>query len=71
MEFSAMICLVFLICSVRTNIVFFVIFLSLVLAFAMLAGAYFNLALAYENAANTSAASMGARLVVVRHRSTS
>ncbi|KAL8825587.1 MAG: hypothetical protein Q9191_004320 [Dirinaria sp. TL-2023a] len=62
--FMAMICFVFLICSLRTNIVFFVIFLSLVLAFSLLAGAYFNLALAFENPANTSAAKTAARLVV-------
>lgn len=36
-------CLVYLICSVRTNLVFFMIFLTLVFAFAMLAGAYWQL----------------------------
>ena len=64
--FMGLICLIFLICSLRTNIVFFVIFLSLVGAFGCLAGAYWNLALAYENAANVSAASKASKLVVVR-----
>lgn len=36
-------CLVYLVCSIRTNIVFFMIFFTLVLAFAMLAGAYWQL----------------------------
>ena len=63
--FMGLICLIFLICSLRTNIVFFVIFLSLVGAFGCLAGAYWNLALAYENAANVSAASKASKLVVV------
>ena len=65
-----MICFVFLICSLRTNITFFIIFLSLVFAFSFLAGAYFNLALAYENPANTSAATLAGRLIVVRHPAT-
>lgn len=46
-----LLCLVYLICSLRTNIVFFGIFLTLVCAFGCLAGAYWqisngNLALA-------------------------
>lgn len=59
-----MICFIFLICSLRTNIVFFVIFLSLVLGFACLAGAYFNLALVYKNPTNLSAATRAGRLVI-------
>lgn len=35
-------CFIYLICSLRTNIVFFIIFLTLVIAFACLAGAYWN-----------------------------
>lgn len=54
-----------MICSIRTNVVFFIIFLSLVLAFGFLGGAFFNLSLAYENPANTAAAEMAAKLVVV------
>lgn len=64
---TGLICFVFLICSIRTNIVFFIIFLSLVVAFGLLAGAYFNLALAYANPENTYAAAMARRLVVVSH----
>lgn len=63
--FMGLICFIFLICSLRTNIVFFVIFLTLVGAFACLAGAYWNLALAYENAANVSAAMKATKLVKV------
>ena len=63
--FMGLICFVFLICSLRTNVVFFIIFLSLVGGFGCLAGAYWNLALAYENAANVSAASKASKLVVV------
>jgi len=59
--------LVFLICSLRTNIVFFTIFFTLVCAFACLAGAYFNLALVYENPANTIAAAKAAKLVLVSY----
>ena len=63
--FMGLICLIFLICSLRTNIVFFVIFLTLVCAFGLLAGAYWNLALAYENAANVGAASAASKCVKV------
>ncbi|KAL8992967.1 MAG: hypothetical protein Q9188_007453 [Gyalolechia gomerana] len=61
---ASMICLVFLICSLRTNIAFFVIFFTLVCAFGCLAGAYFNFALVYENATNVAAATRAGRLVV-------
>lgn len=60
-----LICFIFLICSLRTNIVFFLIFFTLVCAFGCLAGAYWNLALAYENAANTFAAKRAGQLVIV------
>ncbi|KAF2260725.1 GPR1/FUN34/YaaH-class plasma membrane protein-like protein [Lojkania enalia] len=39
----AIMCFVFLICSLRTNMVFFMIFFTLVIAFCMLAGAYWQL----------------------------
>ncbi|KAM0325823.1 hypothetical protein ACHAQA_007125 [Verticillium albo-atrum] len=42
-----LLCLVYLICSLRTNIVFFIIFLTLVLAFGLLTGAYWALAADY------------------------
>lgn len=38
--FMGLICFVFLICSLRTNIAFFIIFLSLVVAFGLLTGAF-------------------------------
>ena len=64
--YTGLICFIFLICSLRTNIVFFLIFFTLVGAFGCLAAAYWNLALAYENAENTAAAKRAGRLVVVR-----
>ena len=42
--YMAILCLVYLICSVRTNIAFFLIFLLLVPAFCCLAGAFWLLA---------------------------
>lgn len=55
-----LICLIFLVCSLRTNICFFVIFLTLVIAFGLLTGAY--LANAADFAGN---ASFAKKLVVV------
>lgn len=43
----AMLCFVFLICSVRTNIVFVIIFLTLVLCLGLITGAYWALASDY------------------------
>lgn len=43
----AMLCFVFLICSVRTNIVFVVIFLTLVISLSLITGAYWALASDY------------------------
>jgi succinate-acetate transporter protein len=40
-----LLCLVYLICSLRTNIAFVIIFLSLVVAFSLLAATYFLSAL--------------------------
>jgi len=37
-------CLVYLVCSIRTNLIFFLIFFTLVPAFGLLAGSYFQLA---------------------------
>lgn len=62
---TGLVCLIFLICSLRTNIVFFVIFLTLVCAFACLAGAYWNLALVYENPTNLAATARAGKLVKV------
>lgn len=35
-----LLCIIFLICSLRTNVAFFVIFLSLAIAFGLLTGAF-------------------------------
>lgn len=61
--FMGLLCLVYLICSLRTNIVFFVIFFTLVLAFGLLTGTYWQL----TNAANgsTTAGALAGRLLIV------
>lgn len=46
--FMAVMCFIYLICSLRTNIVFFIIFLTLVLTFTLLTGAYWALAADFE-----------------------
>jgi uncharacterized protein len=56
----AMLCFVYLICSVRTNIVFVIIFLTLVLSLSLITGAYW--ALARDYAAN---AAFAGKLLVV------
>jgi hypothetical protein len=45
MLFMGLLCFVYLICSLRTNVVFVIIFLSLVVAFSLLAATYFLAAL--------------------------
>ena len=40
----ALVCFVFLVCSIRTNLIFFLIFFTLVPTFALLAGSYLQLA---------------------------
>lgn len=35
-----LLCIIFLICSLRTNVAFFIIFLSLAIAFGLLTGAF-------------------------------
>jgi succinate-acetate transporter protein len=52
----AIMCFIYLICSIRTNMVFFMIFLTLVFAFACLAGSFFE--------ANNGNAVVAARLQV-------
>jgi succinate-acetate transporter protein len=37
-------CLIYLVCSIRTNLIFFLIFFTLVPAFGLLAGAFLNAA---------------------------
>ncbi|THV96766.1 GPR1/FUN34/YaaH-class plasma membrane protein-like protein [Aureobasidium pullulans] len=53
--FMGMLCLLYFICSLRTNVVFAMIFFTLVLAFGCLTGAYWNLAIAYGNPATSAA----------------
>ncbi|KAI0011439.1 hypothetical protein F4779DRAFT_615680 [Xylariaceae sp. FL0662B] len=54
-------CLVFLVGSVRTNVSFFIVFLSLVLTFALITGAYWALASDYTgNAASANRLLVGA-----------
>lgn len=53
-------CVIYLICSLRTNVVFFIIFLTLVPAFACLAGAYWHLALGNTEIATTLTVAAGA-----------
>jgi succinate-acetate transporter protein len=52
--FMGVLCFIYMICALRTNVVFVVIFLSLVVAFGLLAGAFFLQAADY--AANAAAA---------------
>lgn len=47
-----LLCLVYLICSLRTNLIFFLIFFTLIPAFGLLAGAFLNVA--QGNAATAS-----------------
>ena len=42
--FMGLLCFIYLICSLRTNVVFVVIFFTLVVAFGLLAGCYWQLA---------------------------
>jgi len=42
--FMGLLCLIYMICALRTNVVFFLIFMTLVPAFGCLAGAYWHLA---------------------------
>lgn len=62
-----LVCLIFLVCSLRTNIVFMIIFLTLVCAFSCLAGAYWNLALVYENPTNLAATARAGKLQIVSY----
>jgi succinate-acetate transporter protein len=51
--FMGLLCFIFLVCSIRTNVVFVIIFLNLILAFLCLAGAFFHNANSYA-ASNAS-----------------
>lgn len=56
------ICIIFLICALRVNVCFVVIFLTLALAFMLLTGAYWVLASDYAGNA-----AMAGKLLVVRY----
>lgn len=65
--FMGVLCMIYLVCSLRTNVVFVVIFFTLVCAFGCLSGAYWQLAHAYaatargDTAAAASHAAMAGR----------
>lgn len=66
--FMGLLCLVYLICSLRTNLVFFIIFLTLVVAFGLLAGAFWQNANAYgstDAAYVAKTAALASRLQIV------
>ena len=52
MLFMAVLCLIYLVCAVRTNIVFVVIFLGLFMVFALLTGSYWQHAQGAADLAN-------------------
>jgi succinate-acetate transporter protein len=62
--FMGLLCLMYLVCSLRTNVVFVVIFLTLVLAFGCLTGAYWNNALSFAATAagNTALSATKAKI---------
>ncbi|KAH8659159.1 GPR1/FUN34/yaaH family-domain-containing protein [Tricladium varicosporioides] len=61
--FMGVLCFIYLICSLRTNIVFVVIFFTLVCAFGLLAGAYWQNANAIGNS-DPAAARLAGRLQI-------
>jgi succinate-acetate transporter protein len=61
--FMGVLCLIYLVCSLRTNIVFVIIFFTLVLAFGLLAGAYWQNANAIGKG-DASAAALAGRLQI-------
>ena len=67
--FMGVLCLIYLICSLRTNVVFVVIFFTLVIAFSLLAGSYWQSANALADlgaggAPNAAKLALGHRLQV-------
>lgn len=61
--FMGVLCLIYLVCSLRTNVVFVVIFFTLVIAFGLLAGAYWQNANSIANS-DPSAAALAGRLQI-------
>jgi succinate-acetate transporter protein len=62
--FMGVLCLVFLICSLRTNIVYVVVFTTLVAAFGLLTGEHFQLAVGNTDLAASLQVAAGAALLV-------
>ncbi|KAH8746352.1 hypothetical protein BGZ57DRAFT_192103 [Hyaloscypha finlandica] len=60
--FMGVLCFIYLICSLRTNVVFVVIFFTLVIAFSLLSGAYWQLANAYGNGNDPATIALASRL---------
>ena len=58
--FMGLLCVIYLICSLRTNVVFVIIFLTLIIAFGCLAGAFWHNANAFGDTNPTSAAASAA-----------
>jgi succinate-acetate transporter protein len=56
----ALMCFVYLICSIRTNVAFFIIFLTLTIAFSCLTGAYWQVANGNASLAGTLQKTAGA-----------
>lgn len=61
--FMAVMCFIYLICSLRTNIVFVVIFFMLVIGFSLLSGSYWQTANEISHA-NSSGLTLGHRLQI-------
>jgi len=61
--FMGLLCFIYLICSLRTNVAFVIIFLSLVVGFGLLTGSYWNSAMAI---ASTSPARAAAKLAIAQ-----
>jgi succinate-acetate transporter protein len=62
--FMGVLCLVFLICSLRTNIVYVVVYTTLVVAFGLLTGLHFQLAVGNTELAASLQVAAGATLLV-------
>jgi succinate-acetate transporter protein len=62
--FMGVLCFIYLICSLRTNVVFVVIFFTLVIAFGLLAGAYWQQANAFGDGGNAGDLALAHRLQV-------
>jgi cell division protein FtsW (lipid II flippase) len=52
MLFMGLLCVVFLVCSLKTDLAHVVVFLTLILAFAFLTGQHFHIALGHASTAN-------------------